>query len=109
MTSTHKETFTRPCPNHERTTHTYDYARQEYITEHCIRCGGAGFIYDRMATTLGTDDPHQDRRNAEVSAMGLVASMVVRQAFISPETYQDAKRIVAEWENAMDRLNGETS
>jgi len=109
MTGTYTETVTRPCPKHERTTHRYDYARQECITEYCSRCGGTGFIYDRVKVALGTSDPRQDRRDAEARALGMIAAMVDGQTFISPETYKDAKRIVAEWENAMDRLNGETS
>ena len=104
MTGTHTETITRPCPKHARTATRYDYARQQHFTEFCDHCGGLGFIYDRVKVVLGTSDPRQDRRDAEARALGMIAAMVDRQSFVSPETYEDAKRIVAEWNHANARL-----
>lgn len=105
MPSVYQERVARPCPDHVRPRRHYDYARQKHHTDYCERCGGNGHVYDVETVQLGSADPRQDKREAEARAMGMIQAMVKMQSFATPETYLDAKRIVAEWQYANERLS----
>jgi len=105
---TYTQRIQRPCPHHQRPVRKWDIARQMNVTEWCIECGGLGFVYTTQEVALGTDDAEYDFEMAAARAVGVLEGLISAQTFRSPESHEQAERIVAEYHSAKRRLAEES-